>query len=103
MKIKNHYCITIDDSELWSNLKKGDEKAFSSLFEKYYAHLIRYGNSLSPFHEKVQDCVQDVFADIWLYRQRLSKCERLKQRTLKKSSLAPLIHVFYHLTGRICL
>lgn len=69
MKITSTYYRTVDDSTLWSNLKNGDEKAFSTLFEKYYEHLIRYGNSLSPFPEKVQDCVQDVFADVWLYRQ----------------------------------
>ena len=61
-----------EDSTLWSNLKAGDEKSFSLLFEKYYSDLIRYGNSFSPFKEKVQDCVQDVFTDVWIYRQSLS-------------------------------
>lgn len=61
----------LDDSILWNNLKAGDEKAFSLLFEKHYAHLVRYGNSLSSFNEKVQDCVQDVFTDIWVYRESL--------------------------------
>jgi RNA polymerase sigma factor (sigma-70 family) len=61
-----------EDSSLWTNLKAGDEKSFSILFEKYYADLIRYGNSFSPFTEKVQDCVQDVFADVWIYRQSLN-------------------------------
>ncbi|MBP2282629.1 RNA polymerase sigma factor (sigma-70 family) [Flavobacterium sp. CG_23.5] len=50
----------------------GDEKAFSLLFEKYYDHLVRYGNSLSRFSDKVQDCVQDVFTDVWVYRQTLN-------------------------------
>lgn len=62
-----------DDHKLWSKLKAGDEKSFSLLFEKYYGDLINYGNSLSPFAEKVQDCVQDVFADIWLYRESLQE------------------------------
>ena len=61
-----------EDSTLWSSLKAGDEKSFSILFEKYYSDLIRYGNSFLPFKEKVQDCVQDVFADVWIYRQSLS-------------------------------
>ncbi len=61
----------LDDFILWNNLKNGDEKSFSLLFEKYYRDLISYGNSLSPFAEKVQDCIQDVFADIWLYRNSL--------------------------------
>ncbi|MEN2399475.1 sigma-70 family RNA polymerase sigma factor [Flavobacterium sp. MC2016-06] len=63
----------IDDNILWSNLKEGDEKSFSLLFERYYTDLINYGNSLSPYSEKVQDCVQDVFADIWVYRNSLQE------------------------------
>ncbi len=56
----------------------GDEKAFSQLFEKYYPHLIRYGNTLSPNIYKVQDCVQDVFTDIWIYREKLSQSAVVK-------------------------
>lgn len=62
----------LNDSILWNALKSGDEKAFSSLFKKYYSHLVRYGNSFLPFPEKVQDCVQDVFTDIWVYRNSLN-------------------------------
>ena len=72
MKSQMIHTDKLDDSTLWSYLKAGDEKAFSTLFEKYYGSLVLYGNSFSPFPEKVQDCVQDVFADIWLYRQSLN-------------------------------
>lgn len=72
MKSQTLYVNTLDDIILWSNIKSGDEKAFSILFEKYYEHLIRYGNSLCPFAEKVQDSVQEVFMDIWVYRQSTS-------------------------------
>ncbi len=71
MKTKILQFKTFDDITLWNNLKDGDEKSFSMLFEKYYADLVNYGNSLSPFAEKVQDCVQDVFTDIWVYRNGL--------------------------------
>lgn len=60
-----------DDITLWNNLKDGDEKSFSTLFEKYYGDLVSYGNSLTQNTEKVQDCVQDVFTDIWVYRNGL--------------------------------
>ena len=61
-----------DDNELWTELKAGDEKAFSTLFKRYYSYLIQFGNSFSPFSEKIQDCVQDVFTDIWVYRNSLT-------------------------------
>ncbi|RVT73088.1 sigma-70 family RNA polymerase sigma factor [Flavobacterium sufflavum] len=62
----------VDDCELWAEMKAGDEKAFSTLFKRYYSYLIQYGNSFSPHSEKIQDCVQDVFTDIWVYRNSLS-------------------------------
>jgi RNA polymerase sigma factor (sigma-70 family) len=62
----------LDDSKLWNSLKEGNENAFSILFKRHYSHLVRYGNSFLPFPEKVQDCVQDVFTDIWIYRDKLS-------------------------------
>ncbi|MFL9831272.1 RNA polymerase sigma factor [Flavobacterium sp. ARAG 55.4] len=62
----------VDDNMLWMRLREGDEKAFSTLFKRYYGYLIQYGNSFSPYTEKIQDCVQDVFTDIWIYRNSLS-------------------------------
>jgi RNA polymerase sigma factor (sigma-70 family) len=63
---------SLTDEILWQRLKIGDELAFSALFERYYRSLINYGNSLSAYPERVQDCVQDVFVNVWLYRNNLS-------------------------------
>lgn len=63
---------SLTDEILWQRLKSGDELAFSALFERYYRSLINYGNSLSAYPERVQDCVQDVFVNVWLYRNNLS-------------------------------
>lgn len=79
MKINyKNIATTSDDSQLWSQLKAGDEKAFSILFERYYEHLVRYGNSFSNHSEKIQDCVQDVFTDVWLYKESLSDTPNVK-------------------------
>ncbi len=72
MKTQFKHIYILDDFTLWNNLKAGDEKAFSTLFEKYYSDLVRYGNSLCLYDDRVQDCVQDVFTDIWVYRESLS-------------------------------
>lgn len=64
---------SLTDEILWQRLKLGDELAFSALFERYYRSLINYGNSLSVYPERVQDCVQDVFVNVWLYRNSLSE------------------------------
>ncbi|WP_163401178.1 RNA polymerase sigma factor [Flavobacterium fluviatile] len=94
---------TYDDHKLWRKLKAGDEKSFSLLFEKYYGDLINYGNSFSPFAEKVQDCVQDVFADIWLYRESLQEPNVVKAYLLSsvRKRIARLYerdHIFRKIT-----
>ncbi|QSW89133.1 MULTISPECIES: sigma-70 family RNA polymerase sigma factor [Flavobacterium] len=71
MKTRALHLNSVDDNTLWNDLKNGDEKSFSLLFERYYNDLVNYGNSLSPYEEKVQDCIQDVFTDIWVYRNSL--------------------------------
>ena len=92
-----------DDHKLWDKLRAGDERSFSLLFEKYYGDLINYGNSFSPFAEKVQDCVQDVFADIWLYRESLQKPNVVKAYLLSsvRKRIARLYerdHIFKKIT-----
>ena len=66
------------DDLLWTRLKRGDEVAFSLLFERYNATLVNYGRSLSGTPERVPDCVQDVFVDIWLYRNSLTEVASVK-------------------------
>ncbi|MDI9882665.1 RNA polymerase sigma factor [Flectobacillus longus] len=65
--------IKISDETLWKRLREGDELAFSTLFERYFRSLVNYGNSLMAYSDKVQDCVQDVFVDIWIYRNSLQE------------------------------
>lgn len=60
------------DERLWQSLKADDERAFEVLFERYYPQLCAYGTSLLPHPERVQDCAQNVFMDLWLYRHSLS-------------------------------
>lgn len=71
-KIRSHI-NNISDSILWNKLRLGDEEAFSSLFERYYSTLVNYGKTLMTGEDRVKDCVQDVFVDIWSYRYKLNE------------------------------
>lgn len=104
MKIKSLNTNCADDSLLWSRLRTGDEKAFSVLFTKYYEHLLRYGNSFSNHAEKVQDCIQDVFADLWLYKHSLSDNANVKAYLLSSvrkriARLQERDHIFSKITS----
>jgi RNA polymerase sigma factor (sigma-70 family) len=61
------------DIALWTQVRLGDEEAFSSLFERYYGSLVNYGKTLMTGEDRVKDCVQDVFVNIWTYRYKLNE------------------------------
>jgi RNA polymerase sigma factor (sigma-70 family) len=61
------------DIALWTQVRLGDEEAFSSLFERYYGSLVNYGKTLMTREDRVKDCVQDVFVNIWTYRYKLNE------------------------------
>ena len=91
------------DALLWHRLIDGDESAFSKLFERYYPTLLRYGKSCMSDSDRVQDCIQDVFADVWLYRSSLDKSALVKAYLLacvrkRIARFHARDHVFRHTT-----
>src|SRR5690242_14958866 len=50
---------------LWTSLKKGDRDALGKLVSVYYPLLIKYGTKLCADQELLEDCIQDLFAEIW--------------------------------------
>ena len=82
------------DIALWTQLRLGDEEAFSSLFERYYSTLVNYGKTLMTGEDRVKDCVQDVFVDIWSYRHKLNEAIVVKAYLL--SSVRKRIARLHH-------
>jgi RNA polymerase sigma factor (sigma-70 family) len=57
------------DRMLWDNFKKGDELAFTRIYNDYALALYQCGCKISPDPELVKDCLQDFF--IYLKKNRL--------------------------------
>jgi len=68
----------LSDRELWEDFVSGDEEAFKVLYEKYIAVLIHYGNRFSKNEELVRDSVQDLFIDLYRYRTKLKKTDKIQ-------------------------
>lgn len=92
------------DEQLWQKLKADDAQAFEALFERYYPQLLAYGNSLLSHEDRVQDCAQNVFMDVWLYRHKLQ--EKVSVKSYLLASLRKRIarlherdHFFYRSTS----
>jgi RNA polymerase sigma-70 factor (ECF subfamily) len=60
------------DQELWAGIRRGDESAFTQMFDTYHSTLYNYGFKLSSNSGVVEDAVQDVFVDVWRLRQNLT-------------------------------
>lgn len=59
--------INQSDEALFLNIQKGDEKAFDTLFLKYYGVLCAYAKQFVGFEER-EEIVQDVM--VWLWENR---------------------------------
>ncbi|HTF80425.1 MAG TPA: RNA polymerase sigma-70 factor [Cytophagales bacterium] len=59
------YMITDSNTELFNQVKQGDERAFESLFKFYYQRLCHYACSMLHEMEEAEEVVQQVFINIW--------------------------------------
>lgn len=89
---KNWQVLLKTDRKLWLALKRGDTQALDILFNKYYADLFFYGMKLTSNRDHVIDSIQDVFANIWETRKKISKVKYVKAylfATLRNNLLKP--------------
>jgi len=61
-----------NNSELIKSLRKGNEKAYMFLLDKYHRRLYAYAMSLINDHMLAEDIVQNVFLKTWQYRKKLN-------------------------------
>jgi RNA polymerase sigma-70 factor (ECF subfamily) len=67
-----------DETNLVSELKNHNEKAFRKLFEIYYQDIYGYSISLLKSKDYAEENVQDVFLKVWLYRENLDISKSFK-------------------------
>ena len=49
----------------WNAFRAGDRQAFEHLFRKYHPVLFQYGTKICNDQDQVNDCIQDLFVEIW--------------------------------------
>ena len=64
---------SLDDSTLWLSFKKGNDLAFSILYNKYVKRLYSYGMHSCRDKDLVLDCLQELFTLLWDRREKLSE------------------------------
>lgn len=99
----------MNEQQLWQAFQKGDEGAYTQLYQLHIKAMYRYGMSLVAVSESfVLDCIHDVFTELWAKRDRLSTPDNtryyllrsLKNRIMhllerKERPLTPLLETDY--------
>lgn len=70
--------IFLDDSILADNIKKGDEKAFKTLFDRYYKKLLDYAFTFTGDLQEAEDIVQQTFITLWTNRKKIDSQKSIK-------------------------
>jgi RNA polymerase sigma factor (sigma-70 family) len=61
----------MEDLLIWNGFRAGNQKAFETLFLVHYRKLIPYGLKIASDRELVDDCIQDLFFNLWVNRNGL--------------------------------
>ncbi len=72
-----------DGRDLWLDFRSGDRAAFEFLYNNHVRHLIAYGAGISPNRNLVQDCIQDLFVELWEGRENLTPPHSIRHYLLK--------------------
>ena len=64
--------------ELWLGLKSGDKQAFEQLYRQYVKVLFQLGTSITGDPDFVEDCIQELFIDLWKYRENVKPTDNVR-------------------------
>ena len=64
--------VVTSEISLWERFQQGDREAFAMLYRQHVDDLYHYGMHFCPDGERVKDCLQDLFQDLWQTREHLS-------------------------------
>ncbi len=72
-----------DDQALWRSLYKGNNLAFSTLYNRYANPLFNYGMHICYNRDLVKDCIQELFTWLWKKRTSLPGVDSVKYYLFK--------------------
>ncbi len=78
MKSEANIISFTDYDGLWLLLQKGDRKGLEGLYRAFAHELFKYGLALVHDADFIQDCIQEVFIDLWKYHDTLGKAANVK-------------------------
>lgn len=71
------------EAKIWINLKEGDKRALSYVYTKYFDKLYSYGSRFTADKAFTEDCIQDLFVELWNRREGLGDVINIKYYLFK--------------------
>lgn len=65
-------CATHGEEVLWNNFRNGSRDAYAKLYQRYFDVLMTSGLKFHQDKTLIEDCVHDLFVDIWNNKANLS-------------------------------
>lgn len=75
---KSHHERDSKDTDLWQEFKEGSEEAFIFIYRKYFQQLYAYGHQFTVDTNMVEDCIQELFIELRVKRERLKHTNSIK-------------------------
>ncbi|WKN42361.1 RNA polymerase sigma factor [Tunicatimonas pelagia] len=82
------------DTQLWNQLRNGEQSAYLAIYEQFSDVLYQYGAKFTSDRELLLDCLHDLFLDLWDRHQYLGATDSIKfylfralRRRIAQSSL----------------
>lgn len=72
----------MSDLLLWKQLKEGKKAALERIYTDYVRGLLKYGRKFSKNEALVEDCVQDLFIELWKNREGLGMTDSIQRYLL---------------------
>lgn len=69
----------MNDLELWQQLKDGQKDALQRIYENNITDLLRYGKKFSIDANLIEDCIHDLFIELWKNRKGLGQTDTIKK------------------------
>jgi RNA polymerase sigma factor (sigma-70 family) len=66
------------DKAIWASFRSGNKNAFTFIFNTYVKVLYAYGEKITSDKALVQDCIQDLFIDLWRKRDTLGETDSIR-------------------------
>ena len=79
--------------ELWEQLRNGQKSALRKIYEQEFEYLFNYGRRVFQKTELVEDCIHDLFVEIWQRHDRLGTTDSIRKylaASLRRKVIATL-------------